>query len=256
MKRIGLTVLAVAFLMLGAGCGGDDSTGPGPGLGNGGGNGDGNGGGNGGGNTPAFVGELTYAYTGALSGEFEAKGGWSQSDGWDDAFAVATLDKDKNFMAVTAFAPTSATTGDMVVIVIDGATVPGTYTVEEGCVDDCVAMLFYFGVSTEHKAVPTTRAFIGLEGQTVATEVGKDITGTFAANAFEVLGEQGELTISDGTFSVPVVDVTVPSPQGFLAPAYANVARSARIDGLDELSPRMREIVLDFLDRMAGEQGM
>lgn len=233
MKRMGWTILAATFLVTAAGCGDDDSTGPGR----------------------VYAGELSFGYSGAISGAFEAKGGWSASGGWDDAFAVAMVNEDMNYMGVSAFAPTSPTTGNMVVLLIEGASEPGTYRVEEDCETDCVSMLFYFGVSSQHVALPSTRIFVGLEGQIVATQVGKDLSGTFAAKAFEVMGEEGALTVSGGSFKAPVVDVPVPSPGSSVATAYAVVADHARTDGLDALSPRMRAIALDFLDRLAGRQG-
>ncbi|HEY8469258.1 MAG TPA: hypothetical protein VIL18_06425 [Longimicrobiales bacterium] len=237
MKRMGWTILlAAALLVTAAGCGDDDSTGPG--------------------NGGVFAGELSFDYSGAISGAFEARGGWSQSGGWDDAFAVAMVNEDMNYMGVSAFTPTSAATGNMVVLLIEGAREPGTYRVEEDCDGDCVSMLFYFGVSSDHATLPSTRIFVGLEGQIVATRVGRELAGTFSAEAFELLSEEeGELTVSGGSFEAPVVDVEIPSPGGPFASMYAVVADHARRDGLDALSPRMRAIALDFLDRLAGRQG-
>ena len=232
MKRTGWTILVAAFLVTAAGCGDDDSTGPG--------------------NVPA--GELSFDYSGAISGDFEAKGAWRPSGG--GAFAVGVVDKDKNYMGVSAFVPTSATTGNLVILLVEGATTPGTYRVEEDCITDCVSMLFYFGVSTTQAVLPNTRVFVGLEGQIVATQVGKEFSGSFAAEALEFLGEEeGELTVSGGSFKVPVADATITPPGSFFAAAHAAAADHARRGGLDALSPRMRAIALDFLNRLADTQG-
>jgi len=232
VKRTGWTVLAAACLVAAVGCGDDDSTGPGG----------------------VSAGELSFAYSGAITGGFEAKGAWTASGG--KAFAVGMVNKDRNYMGVSAFVPTSATTGDLVVFLIEGATEPGTYRVDEDCDAGCVSMLFYFGVSSSQAPLPSTRIFTGLEGQIVATRVGKELAGTFAGKAIEVLGaEAGELTVSGGSFEVPVADVELPMPAAALPSVYAAAAQHARMDGLEALSPRMRAIALDFLNRLADTQG-
>lgn len=204
MKRLQWMLLMAAFLVTGPACGDDDSTGPGDGGG-------------------ASTGKLSFNYSGALSGRFEAEGGLSGTSGSGDAYAVGMVDANENAMGVSAFAPTRSGRGNKIVIYITGASRPGTYTIRDDCTDDCVGILFYFGVSTSQQADPaTTRIFVTTEGQISVSRVDdRRMVGTFTGRAFELTGDdQGMLEVTNGSFDVPVVELPVPAPGTNLAPVF------------------------------------
>jgi len=204
VKRLQWLLLMAAFLLTGPACGDDDDS-AGPGSGG------------------ASTGELSFNYSGALSGRFEAKGGLSGTTGSGNAYAVGMVDANDNAMGVSAFVPTGSGRANQIVIVIPGASRPGTYTVREDCRDDCVSILFYHGVSTAQQADPkTTRIFVVIEGQISVSRVDdRRMVGTFSGKAIEVLGEdEGRLDVTNGSFDVPVVELPIPDPGFSLAPVF------------------------------------
>jgi len=205
VKRLQWLLLMAAFLVTGTACSGDDDDATGPGNGGG-----------------LATGELSFNYSGALSGRFEAEGGLTGTSSPGDEYAVGMVDANENAMGVSAFVPTGSNRGDKVVIVIPGASRPGTYTISDDC-GDCPGFLLYFGLPTNQQADPaSTRIFVAIEGQISVSRVDDGrMVGTFSGKAIEVLGDdEGMLDVTSGSFNVPVVELPIPDPGLGLAPVF------------------------------------
>lgn len=231
-----LLVWVPLLAVLMAGCGGDDSTGPG---------GDGNG------NGAASAGVLTFNYSGSMSGSYSANGtakATYEESLATGSFAVATRIQGRG-MGVTAFRRTSGTRGDMVIVVLEGEGTGRYDAAPSSCGSRCATVMIYFDVDYTKGQQSYGRAFAFETGEVQVSESTSSVLkGTFSGRAVELFGEGGEFSVTNGNFSAPVV-VSAP------AMASANVVPlpvlagldPTRAEGFDRLSPAGQERLLAYV---------
>lgn len=209
MKALRITIFSAVVLGVTLACGGD-STGPG-------------------GQVPES-GSLKFDYSGDLSGTFSVSG-TVPSGGGPGSYAAAHRDTNRGQMGVAAFQAKGASRLDQVIILF-GGTETGRYEVDDKCEGDCVTMMFYFAVDSKVGTGTETRIFIATSGTVDVTEAtSRVLKGSFRGTASEISGEGGEIQITNGTFSAPVVltappntaaaPVTTPGIVPPTAPQYA-----------------------------------
>lgn len=229
-----LLVWVPLLAVLMAGCGGDDSTGPGD---------DGNG--------AVSAGVLTFNYSGSMSGSFSANGAPKatfEESLATGSFAVGTRIQGSG-MGVTAFRRTSGTRGDMVIVVIEGEEKGRYDTAMSSCESRCATVMIYFNVDYTQGQQSFARAFVFETGEVEVSEVSSSVLkGTFSGRAEEFFGEGGEFSVTNGSFSAPVM-VSAPSMASADAVPLQVLAGldPTRAEGFDRLSPAGRDRLLAYV---------
>lgn len=165
------------------------------------------------GSASADRGSLAFSYSGSMNGSYSTAGKFQRTGGASFAkqpFAVALRSTQGGQAAVQllAYEPTSSTKGHLMLVAFPGVTGTGTFTFDdESCNEDdsCPFAIVAFDTNPDVE-MDDSQAFIFSAGTlTVTSAADGHLRGTFSGTA-ESLGGDEVLTISGGTFDVPVVD--------------------------------------------------
>ena len=156
----------------------------------------------------AFDGALSFTYSGANSGTFNASGSVPNTPGasihttaWAAAQASATSE-----MAVVAVQPRSSTTHDLVGIFIQRNTV-GSETVNESCSFNCNGMSIGIGHTNSGSSF-TAVCFLTAGTIAITEKSSTRMKGTFSGTGecMSFAGaETGSFTVTNGSFDVAIV---------------------------------------------------
>jgi hypothetical protein len=192
--NLSLSALVVVALML-AGCGDRNPIGPDP--------------------DPPVDTSIAFSYSGERAGSFRVEGGTPTATNGDLrlgtwASGLRASGFPLNVMAVRVG---TAPMTDVFVLVLQNITAPGTYTLSPTCSsttqNPCTMALLAFGYDWNAVNASPEREYRLAGGSVTVTSMDANrIRGTFSSNAFRFPEGNQALTVTGGTFDVPIVNVT------------------------------------------------
>ena len=153
---------------------------------------------------------MSFTYSGAESGSFSVSG---PAGPRTTGVTGVKFDGPPNLLFVAGISMQTATTGDILELILSDVSAPRTLSLSEECdstVDDCPLGFFGRNVDASGIGDPGDSPFIFTSGSVTVTLItGKRITGTFQGTAETLVleGTRRVVTITDGKFDVPLMSL-------------------------------------------------
>jgi len=181
------------------------------------------------GSSGSASGSLGFTYGGARAGSYSASGTFKQtgSSFVKQPFAVGVSSSTTAgaALAMLSYVPVTSSTGNMVLIGIPNRA-SGTIALDDNCGGNeiCPFAAVLFGTNPDLEE-DDSQIFTFTSGQVnITSNNGKRVTGTFSGTAETFLGDS-VITITNGTFDMPVRSSTSLSGNRVLAPVRLSHAR-------------------------------
>ena len=160
---------------------------------------------------PITAGSLAFTYTGARSGTFStsgavvagASGGFAKQQ---FATAVKFTNPGQSSIGIIGYLPVTAATGNEVILAFPASGIGQTLTLTDTCATaGCAIGLILFDTNPDLNEDSSVTFFLTSGTLQVSAVTNERITGTFSGTAEDEAGVQ-TLTVTDGTFDLPLVD--------------------------------------------------
>lgn len=159
------------------------------------------------------TGSLSFSYSGARSGSYNASGEYrpTATSFARQPFAVGSkgVQNGVAFISVLSYQPVTTTTGHVVIMLLPTVTAPATLSLDASCdTDQCPLAGVVFDTDPD-VAEDESNLYVFDSGTLQVTSVSSGrITGTFSGTATEILSDSS-ITVTNGAFDVPLVSQRV-----------------------------------------------
>ena len=156
--------------------------------------------------TGQLSGTLSFTYSGATSGTFNASGAFNPGTFETVQWAAGSRDDANDFMYVGAAVPRTSTSHDFFAVEIEGDAV-GSYSAATNCSTNCAFVDIAFGANNSGSGLPLFLCFLEAGTVTITEITATRVRGTFSGtgSCLPPMGSAVAFTVTGGTFDVALI---------------------------------------------------